>query len=100
MNSQLARIYVRQFKSADDAAAFITASHVISERISAVDVKYRLYQIQDDPTILYEIWEYPDDDSMKWVQSSMEGATVVPRTLNPTTNAYTATVANAFDCEE
>ena len=75
MNSQLARIYVRQFKNADDAAAFITASHVISERISAVDVKYRLYQIQDDPTILYEIWEYPDDDSMKWVQSSMEGAT-------------------------
>ena len=50
--------------------------------------------------MLYEIWEYPDDDSMKWVQSSMEGATVVPRTLNPTTNAYTATVANAFDCEE
>ena len=100
MNSQLARIYVRHFKNADDAAAFINASTVVSERISAVDVKYRLYQLQDDPTILYEIWEYPDDDSMKWVQSSMEGATVIPRTLNPKTTAYTATVANAFDCEE
>lgn len=100
MKSQLARIYLRQFKSADDAASFISASHIVSERVSAVEVKYRLYQLEDDPAILYEIWEYPDDDSMRWVQSSMEGATVIPRTLAPKTKVHTAIVANAFDCEE
>ena len=42
MNSQLARSYVRQFKNADDAAAFITANPLIRERITAVDVKYLL----------------------------------------------------------
>ena len=100
MNSQLARIYVRQFKNADDAAAFIAASHVISERISAVDVKYRLYQIQDDPTMLYEIWEYPDEDSMQWVQSSMEGATTIPRALNPDTQIFTTQIYTQFESDE
>jgi hypothetical protein len=100
MKSNLARIYIRTFKSADDATAFIDAAQVINDRITAVDVRYRIYRLHDDPATLCEIWEYPDNDAMQWVQSSMEGATVVPRTLDPKTEIHTATVARSFDCEE
>ena len=100
MNSELARIYIRKFKSTDDATAFIHVAKVVNERISAVDVRYRLYHPQEDPTTLYKIWEYPDDDSMKWVQSSMEGVTGLPHALAAETNVFTADVAWAFDCEE
>jgi len=100
MTSPLARIYVRNFKNAADAKAFVEAAKVIEDRISAVELRYRLYQCAEDPAIIYEIWEYPDEDSMLWVQSSMEGATVIPRTLDPTTKAVTAHLVRAFDFAE
>lgn len=100
MKPQLARIYQRQFKSQADADAFIEAAALIEDRISAVDMKYRLYQSDDDPLMVTEIWEYPDEDAMTWVQSSMEGASAVPRRFSPETTSITATVKVAIDKSE
>ena len=100
MKPAIARIYHRQFKSATDAAAFIEAAELIEDRISAVDMRYRLYQSDEDPLIVFEIWEYPDEDAMEWVQSSMEGATAVPRRFNPDTVLTTVSVKIAIDKSE
>lgn len=100
MEPKIARIYRRIFKTIDDATAFIDATKVIEERVSAVDVRYRIYQTQDNPLLLFEIWEYPDTDSMEWVQASMEGASAVPRAFDPETVSYTTNVAVAYDFEE
>ena len=100
MDTKLARIYHRKFKTAEDADSFVNATKIVTERISAVHAKYRVFRITDDPTVLFEIWEYPDEDAMQWVQSSMEGATTIPRALNPHTTIYTADICTAFDCDE
>lgn len=100
MEPKIARIYQRTFKTSDDAKAFIDATKIIEERVSAVDFRYRVYQAQENPLILFEVWEYPDVDAMEWVQASMEGAGAVPRAFNPDTVSYTADVAVAYDFEE
>ena len=100
MEPKIARIYQRTFKTSDDAKAFTDATKVIEERVSAVDFRYRVYQAQENPLILFEVWEYPDVDAMEWVQASMEGAGAVPRAFNPDTVSYTADVAVAYDFEE
>lgn len=100
MKPAIARIYHREFKSATDAASFIEAAALIEDRISAVDMRYRLYQSDDNPLIVYEIWEYPDEDAMEWVQASMEGASVVPRRFSPETSLTTAQVKVAIDKSE
>ena len=96
----IARIYKRSFTSSSDVAAFISAVALIEDRLSAVDVKYRLYHCDEDPLVLFEIWEYPDEDAMEWVQSSMEGATAIPRRFSVETESFTATVKAAIDIEE
>ena len=100
MEPKIARIYQRTFKTHDDAQAFIDATKIVEERVSAVDARYRVYQLREAPLILYEIWEYPDQDAMEWVQTSMEGAGAVPRAFNPDTVSYTADIAGAYDFEE
>lgn len=100
MKPAIARIYQRQFKTATDAAAFIESAALIEDRISAVDMRYRLYQSDEDPLVVFEIWEYPDEDSMSWVQSSMEGASAVPRRFSPQTISTTATVKVSIDKSE
>lgn len=100
MKPQLARIYQRQFKSQADAQAFIEAAALIEDRISAVDMKYRLYQSDEDPLLVYELWEYPDEDAMEWVKSSMEGASAIPRRFSPETTSVTLTVKAAIDKTE
>lgn len=100
MKPAIARIYQRQFKSATDAAAFVESAALIEDRISAVDMRYRLYQSDEDPLVIFEIWEYPDEDSMSWVQSSMEGASAVPRRFSPQTITTTATVKISIDKSE
>ena len=100
MEPKIARIYQRTFKTHDDAQAFIDATKIVEERVSAVDARYRVYQLRENPLILFEIWEYPDHDSMEWVQASMEGAGAVPRAFNPETVSYTADIAVAYDFEE
>jgi len=100
MDHKLARIYQRKFKTVADADSFIEATKIVTERISAVDATYRVYHCTDDPTTLFEIWEYPDEDAMQWVQSSMEGATTVPRALNPETTVYTAHLCTLFESTE
>ena len=100
MKPSIARIYQRQFKTPTDAAAFIESAALIEDRISAVDMRYRLYQSDEDPLVVFEIWEYPDEDAMEWVQASMEGATIVPRRFNPETILTTASVKVAIDKSE
>ena len=100
MKPTIARIYQREFKSASDAAAFIEQASLIEDRIAAADMSYRLYQSDDDPLLVFEIWEYPDEDTMEWVQASMEGASVVPRKFSPTTRLITTSVKVAIDKTE
>ena len=100
MEPKIARIYQRTFKTSDDAQSFIEATKIVEERISAVDFSYRVYQLHENPLIVYEIWEYPDADAMEWVQTSMEGAGAVPRAFNPDTVSYTADIAVAYNFEE
>ena len=100
MKPAIARIYQREFKSATDAEAFIEQTALIQDRISAVDMSYRLYQSEDNPLLIFEIWEYPDEDAMEWVQASMEGASVVPRRFSPETTSFSATLRAAIDKKE
>ena len=100
MTPAIARIYKRTFSSATDVAAFLESVAIIESRLTAVDVKYRVYHCDDNPLILFEIWEYPDEDAMEWVQSSMEGAAVVPRRFKLETEIFTTTVKAAIDIEE
>ena len=100
MKPAIARLYQRQFKSAADVAAFLEAVHLIEDRITAVDMKYRLYQCEDDPLTIFEIWEYPDEDAMEWVRASMEGAAAIPRRFSPETTSWTTAVKIAIDKEE
>lgn len=100
MEANIARLYKREFSSQADVQEFIKAVDLIADRLTAVDVKYRLYQDDDNPLIIFEIWEYPDEDAMEWVQASMEGASAVPRKFSPKTDAWTTTVRKAIDLEE
>ncbi|MGC6454664.1 MAG: hypothetical protein ACON31_12240 [Candidatus Puniceispirillaceae bacterium] len=100
MTPSIARIYKRVFSSEADANAFLEAVPVIESRLTAVDVKYRLYHCDNDPLVMFEIWEYPDEDAMEWVQSSMEGAAAVPRRFSVETAVLTTTVKAAIDIED
>lgn len=96
----LARIYKRAFASRADVSSFMTAVELINDRLVAVNVKYRLYHCKEDPLVLFEIWEYPDEEAMEWVQSSMEGAVAIPRRFKMTTEVFTADVKAAIDISE
>ena len=100
MKPRIARIYQRQFKTALDAQNFIESAELIDDRVTAVDMRYRLYQSDEDPLQIFEIWEYPDEDAMEWVQASMEGAAAIPRRFSPETISTTATVKVAIDKSE
>ena len=49
MKPRIARIYQRQFKTALDAQNFIESAELIDDRVTAVDMRYRLYQSDEDP---------------------------------------------------
>ena len=100
MTPEIVRIYQREFKSQTDAEAFIAQTAVLKDRISAVSMSYRLYQSEDNPLLIFEIWEYPDEDAMEWVQASMEGASAVPRRFSPETSAVSAKLKVAIDITE
>ena len=55
MKPRIARIYQRQFKTALDAQNFIEAAELIDDRVTAVDMRYRLYQSDEDPLQIFEI---------------------------------------------
>ena len=100
MKPAIARIYQREFKSQTDVANFIESAQLIEERVTAVDMRYRLYQSDDNPLVIYEMWEYPDEEAMEWVQASMEGASAIPRRFSPETIATTASVKISIDKSE
>ena len=100
MDVNIARIYKRTFENETDISEFLEAVSWIPDRLSAVDVKYRLYQCDEDPKVIFEIWEYPNEDAMEWVQQSMEGASAVPRKFQMNTEIWSTTVRAALDMEE
>jgi len=100
MKPSIARIYKRTFETEADARAFLESVPVIESRLTAVDAKYRLYHCDDNPLVLFEIWEYPNRDAMEWVQSAMEGASAVPRRFSVQTEIFTTSVKAAIDIEE
>ena len=100
MKPKLARIYKRRFNSTFDVNEFIKATELIKDRLIAVDVKYRLYQCTEDPFVIFELWEYPDAEAMKWVQSSMEGAISIPRKFDIDSEIFTLAVKTAIDIEK
>ena len=100
MDANIARIYKRNFTKTADVNEFLQAVSWIKDRLSAVDVKYRLYQCDDDPLTIFEIWEYPDEDAMEWVQQSMEGASAIPRRFEMTTEIWSTSVRAALDLKE
>lgn len=86
------RLYRRYFKSAADVEEFIEAAELITERVSAVNMRYQLIQSLEDPCLIFEIWTYPDEKTMRWVQAAMEAASVIPRKFGPETEIWTSRV--------
>ena len=100
MKPKLARLYKRRFNSSLDVTEFTKAAELIQDRLTAVDMKYRLYHCTEDPLVIFELWEYPDVDAMEWVQSSMEGAVALPRKFDAQTEVKALAVKVAIDIEE
>lgn len=96
----LIRLYERQFSNPADKDEFIHAIEWIKGRISSVQMEYQIHQSETDPLRLYEIWFYPDEQTMEWVQQAMEGALAVPRKFDLKTSADTLTFIKGFAVED
>jgi hypothetical protein len=88
----ISRLYCRVFQSAADANEFITTAELVRERVSPVTIRYQVIQSLEDPRTVFEIWSYPDEETMRWVQAAMEGATAVPRKFAPQTTVWTSRI--------
>lgn len=86
----ISRLYCRVFQSAADAEEFIAIAGLVRERVSPARMRYQLIQSMEDPCTIFEIWSYPDEETMRWVQAAMEGATAVPRKFGPQTKVWTS----------
>ncbi len=95
-NHHIARLYRRIFSYEEDIREFRKAVGWIKDRITAATMTYHLYQNADEPLILYELWTYPDEETMQWVQSSMENAAVIPRKFTLETVSETLTLIDGF----
>ena len=96
----ISRIYRREFSNPADVETFINSVQVIEKRISSATLRLRLHQCSENPLVIFEIWEYPDEDTMEWVRQSLEGATSGAPTLAMASESYTAKVRSAMDLEE
>ena len=75
----ISRIYRREFSNPADVETFINSVQVIEKRISSATLRLRLHQCSENPLVIFEIWEYPDEDTMEWVRQSLEGLLQVLR---------------------
>lgn len=96
----LIRLYQRQFSNHSDKEEFIAAIDWIKDRISSVNMEYQVHQSQTDPLLLFEIWYYPDEETMEWVQQAMEGATALPRKFELHTTSDTLKRITGFSVQE
>jgi len=99
-NYPLIRHYEREFTSIADTDEFIAAIDWIKDRIMAVNMRYQLFVSEQNPLKIYEIWSYPDEMTMQWVQQAMEGATAIPKKFSVTTRADTLHLKAGFEVEE
>ncbi len=96
----LIRLYERQFSNLADKDEFILAIDWIKDRISSVNMEYQVHQSENDPLLIYEIWFYPDEQSMEWVQQAMESAAAVPRKFDLKTTSDTLKLITGFSVQE
>lgn len=96
----LVRLYRRDFENKDDLEEFMSAVNWIQDRISAVSMKYQAFRIEEAPLSMYEVWHYPDEQTMAWVQQAMEGAVAIPRKFKLKTMSETLRLEHEFDCDE
>ena len=94
------RLYHRQFTSSQDVAGFIASVEQIRVRLAAVDVRFRLYQSDQDPLRLTEIWTYPDEAAMNWARQTINAASPLLAQFDITTTSDQLTLLDGFDIDE
>lgn len=94
------RIYRREFTEPSDVETFVNSLPIIRQRIAGAKLRLRLHRCVENPLVIFEIWEYPDEDTMEWVQQSLEGATKGAPTLAMSNISNTARTCAAMDLDE
>jgi len=98
---KIMRLYERQFENERDKQAFMDSTTRLEVRLSAVDISFRLYQSENQPLTLIEIWFYPDADTMNWVRSIIDRNSALLTQFNTKTRSDTFELARFFDiCED
>lgn len=84
------RLYIRRFQQASHVIRLLgTVETHVKGRIAAVTASLACYVPNNDPATMIELWEYPDESSMQWVQQSLQGATVIPDAMLPENEIHT-----------
>lgn len=100
LDEMIARLYIRQFQSADNVNRLLgTVETHVKGRISAVTASLDCFVPAADPTVMIELWEYPDEDSMHWVRQSLQAATVIPDKMLPENEIHTLDCVLAFNAD-
>lgn len=94
------RLYHRQFTSSQDVAGFIASVEQIRVRLAAVDVRFRLYQSEQDPLHLTEIWTYPDEATLVWARQTINAAAPLLTQFDITTTSDQLKLLDGFDISE
>ena len=94
------RLYHRQFTSVQDVADFAATVEQIKVRLAAVDVRFRLYQSEEDPLHLVEVWTYPDEATMDWARQTINAAAPLLAQFDITTTSDQLKLLDGFDISE
>ena len=95
-----ARLYIRRFNSVENVERLIgTVETHVMNRISAVTASLMVMASNDQPNIMVELWEYPDEDAMHWVRQSLQGATVIPDAMLPENEIHTLELAASHNAD-
>ena len=75
----IGRLYIRRFQQAGHVVRLLgTVETHVKGRVAAVTASLACFVPTSDPTVMIELWEYPDEESMQWVRQSLQGATGSP----------------------
>ena len=94
------RLYHRRFTSTKDVTDFVASIEQIRVRLAAVDVRFRLYQSEDDPLHLVEFWTYPDTAAMDWARQTINAAAPLLSQFNIKTTSDQLALLEGFDISE
>ena len=96
----IGRLYIRRFQEPAHVVRLLgTVDTHVKGRVSAVTASLCCYVPVDDPNIMVEVWEYPDEDSMSWVRQSLQGATVIPDAMLPENEIHTLDLAVSHNAD-